>query len=183
MVDTVRSEADLLTNLFPDGQAAGSITANTIRDLIVSLKQSNCSVALTTPAATTIAVAGTYAKAAGVTAFSADTTDLTDDGSTDNRFKYVGTPNRHFEIAITLSMTCASSNQILGFKIAKNGVVIDESVTRRKQGTSSDLGAISLIAHVDLVTNDYIEVWCTNETSTGAVTVENMFVKASGFLG
>ena len=181
MVDTVRSEADLLTNLFPDGQAAGSITANDIRDLIVSLKQSNCSVALNTPAATTIAVAGTYVKAAGTTDFSADTTDLT--GPVDNRFKYVGTPGRHFEIAISLSMTCAASNQTLGFKIAKNGVVIDESVVRRRQGTSTDVGAISLIAHTDLVQNDYIEVWCTNETTTGSVTVENMFIKASGFLG
>lgn len=182
MVDTVRSSSDLLTNLFPDGQAAGSITAQDIRDLIVSLTQSNCSVAMATPAATTIAVAGTYVKAAGATTFSADTTDFDDDSGVDNRVNYIGTPARHVELAISLSMTCASSNQVIGFKIAKNGVVIDESVVRRKQGTSSDVGAIALIAHVDLVQNDYLEVWCTNETSTGAVTVQNMFIKASGFL-
>jgi hypothetical protein len=37
MVDTVRTQTDLLTNLFQDGQAANSITAQDMRDLIVSL--------------------------------------------------------------------------------------------------------------------------------------------------
>jgi hypothetical protein len=38
MADTERSEASLLNNIFPDNQAAGSITAQDIRDLIVSAK-------------------------------------------------------------------------------------------------------------------------------------------------
>jgi hypothetical protein len=37
MVDTVRTIATLLTTLFQDGQAAGSITPQDARDLIVSL--------------------------------------------------------------------------------------------------------------------------------------------------
>jgi hypothetical protein len=37
MVDTIRTQADLLTNLFQNGQTDGSITANDIRDLIVSI--------------------------------------------------------------------------------------------------------------------------------------------------
>ena len=37
MADTVRTIPDLLTNLYPDGQAPGSITAQDHRDLIVSL--------------------------------------------------------------------------------------------------------------------------------------------------
>lgn len=36
MVDTIRSPSDLTTNLFQDGQPAGSITPNDARDLIVS---------------------------------------------------------------------------------------------------------------------------------------------------
>lgn len=41
MVDTVRTELDLLTNLFQDGQADNSITAQDIRDFIVSVKYLN----------------------------------------------------------------------------------------------------------------------------------------------
>ena len=37
MADTQRTQTDLLTTLFQDGQANGSITAQDIRDLIVSL--------------------------------------------------------------------------------------------------------------------------------------------------
>lgn len=36
MVDTIRTEADLTNNIFPDNQAAGSITAQDMRDLTVS---------------------------------------------------------------------------------------------------------------------------------------------------
>lgn len=36
MVDTVRTQTDLTANLFQDGQAAGSITPQDVRDLVVS---------------------------------------------------------------------------------------------------------------------------------------------------
>lgn len=41
MVDTARTETDLLENLFQDGQAPGSITPQDVRDLIVSVKYMN----------------------------------------------------------------------------------------------------------------------------------------------
>jgi len=41
MVDIVRTEAELLANLFQDGQPDSSITAQDIRDLIVSIKYLN----------------------------------------------------------------------------------------------------------------------------------------------
>ena len=41
MVDTVRTETDLLTNTFQDGQPDDSITAQDMRDLVVSTKYLN----------------------------------------------------------------------------------------------------------------------------------------------
>lgn len=38
MADTIRTEADLLNNIFPDNQAPGSITAQDMRDLIKSTR-------------------------------------------------------------------------------------------------------------------------------------------------
>ena len=37
MVDTIRTSADLQNNIFPDNQAAGSITAQDIRDAVASM--------------------------------------------------------------------------------------------------------------------------------------------------
>ena len=41
MADTIRTETDLLTNIFQDGQPTQSITAQDMRDLIVSIKYLN----------------------------------------------------------------------------------------------------------------------------------------------
>ena len=38
MADTIRTEADLKNNIFPDNQAAGSITAQDMRDLVASAR-------------------------------------------------------------------------------------------------------------------------------------------------
>lgn len=38
MVDTIRTEADLKNNIFPDNQAVGSITAQDMRDLVASTR-------------------------------------------------------------------------------------------------------------------------------------------------
>lgn len=48
MPDTVRTVAYLLDNEFQDGQAAGSITPQYVRDLIVSLNALACSTAVVT---------------------------------------------------------------------------------------------------------------------------------------
>ena len=181
MVDTKRTVADMLANLFQDGQAAASITAQDIRDFLVSVHQSHGSFSRNATAATTITVAGTYYKAAGTTTIDTSLHDFSD-GGVDNRLKYTGTPSRHVNIAAALSMTCGGSNQILGFKLAKNGVVIDNSVARRKIGTGSDIGGIGVHAHVDMVTDDYIELWCTNETSTATVTIEEVHLMATGLI-
>ena len=182
MADTRRTTADLLANLFQDGQAASSITAQDMRDLIISLTPSHGAFVSNVPAATTIAVAGTYVKAAGTTTFDASPDDFDDDSSTDNRVKYTGTPTRHAIIDLSASFTCASSNQVIGFKIAKNGTVIDGSVERQKIATGADIASVAISAHVDLDTGDYIELWVTNETTTGAVTVEEMHCMVTGLV-
>ena len=71
MTDTVRTTATLLSTQFADGQAANAITANDMRDLIVSLRPSfgECSMQGNSTA-TVIASAGAYVKVGGTTALS-----------------------------------------------------------------------------------------------------------------
>lgn len=181
MADTKRTSTDLITNLFQDGQAAGSITPGDLRDFIVSVQPPFGHAYISASAATTISVAGTYYKAAGTTTLSA-TVEEVSDGSVNNRLVYTGTPDRHFHIVATVSMTAASNNQIIGLKLAKNGTVLDESVTRRAVSTGADVGSTAIHADAMMSTNDYIELFVTNETSTASVTVTNMYLFMMGML-
>jgi hypothetical protein len=132
---------------------------------------------VTTPAATTITVQGTYYKAAGTTA----TTNLIkwDANSTNNRLRYTGTRTVHAHIAATISMTAGNNNQILGFRVVRNGdpaatdAVASSAI--RKIATGADIGSTALHADFMMNTNDYIEVWVTNQTSTATVTLENLY--------
>jgi len=182
MVDTARTSADLLANLFQDGQAAGEITAQDLRDMILSVKPSHGGLSMDTPAATTIAVAGTYYKAAGTTVLDAVLQDFDDGPGMSNRLRYIGAPTRHVQVAASISMTCGGSNQVVGFQLAKNGTVLPNTVAKRKVGTGADIGNMTLLADVNMATDDYFEIWVTNETSTSVVTVEHIHLHAIGHL-
>lgn len=177
MADTPRTSTDLLTNLFQDGQAAGSITAQDLRDFIVSVKQPYGHYARNVASATTISVAGTYVKAAGTTTLHKGD-DMDDDSSTNNRLKYTAALTKNFLVVASLSFTSASSSQVLGFKLAKNGTVIDNSVARRSHGTGSDIGTATITTHISLAQNDYLEVWVTNETTATNVTLNEFSLMA-----
>jgi hypothetical protein len=176
---TKRTSGDLIVNLFQDGQAEGAITPADMRDFIESMVMPYGSLSMTTPAATTIAVAGTYYKANGTTTISTSVEEIAN-GSVNNRLVYTGTPDRHFNINASISMTTASNSQIVGMKLAKNGVVLDETQVRRKVGTGSDLGAAGVMGCVTLSTDDFIELFVTNETSTTTVTIETLNLSVSG---
>lgn len=179
MADTARTLSDLLTNLFQDGQAAGAITENDVRDLIVSLVNPYGCMYVSSAAATTIAVAGTFVKAAGTTTLALGS-DF--DMPADNRIRYTGVPTRRFIVQAGISMTTAGTNVVLGMKFAKNGVVDDITEMQRKVGTGSDIGAATPLGMFSLATNDYLEMWVTNETNTSAVTLDLMNITIIGMI-
>jgi hypothetical protein len=181
MADTQRTIADLLTNLFQDGQAAGSIVEQDMRDLIVSLVTEHGGLYVSSSSATTIGVAGTFVKVAGTTTI----TPGSSSGITmpsDNRLTYdaaaAGLPTRHFTIDTEMSMTSAGNNQDVRFAIAKNGTVITGSDIARKIGTGADVGAMGLAWNVELASTDFVEIWCTNDTSTSTITATKMVTSA-----
>lgn len=185
MADTARTITDLLTNVFQDGQAANSITAQDMRDLIVSFQTEHCGMYISASAATTIVTPGTYVKVAGTTTeIGGASAGMTMPAN--NRLDYdaaaAGLPTRHFHITASMSMICASNNQNVGFALAKNGVVLPNSVIRRKIGTGADVGSMPLTWDLELSSTDYVEVWVTNETSTATVTMEQMTFSLFGHI-
>ena len=181
----MRTKADLVSNLFQDGQAANAITANDIRDLIVSLQPSfgECSMQGNSTG-TTISGAGTYVKIGGTTALSGNELLFDNNSTNTGRLRYIGAPNKLVTFSASVSLSAASNNQIVSLKgwhydtSGSSGSLIDESLVTRKISASGELGAVVVQGSAVLSLNDYLEIHVTNETSTAAVTVDDFNFRA-----
>lgn len=168
MPDTQRQLAEI-TALLADN-TTGDISPQNIRDTVETLRNRAGGFSWTVPSATTIPGVSTDVKAAGSTVLGAlaDSFDM----PTSNRLRYTGAATVAAFVVASLSFSTASSNQQVDMMIAKNGVVIAASRLRRKTGTGGDVGSTAIHADVSLSTNDYLEVFVANQTSTAGVTIE-----------
>ena len=180
MPDTQRSKTDLLSNLFQDGQTAG-ISAQDLRDLLVSLTPDFAGMYFTTPASTSIAVAGTFVKAAGTTQLTNASSSM-DNGGASNRLRYTGVSMRHFHIVLQASVVLVTgNNQDLGIQLyrydtsAGTGSLLAHSEARNTV-PGSDIVQITSHADAMLDTNDYIELHVTNFTTTNSIRVDFGYV-------
>jgi hypothetical protein len=174
---TQRSKADL-DALFQDN-SSGLITPLRLRDLVETLACTSGSLYITAPAATPISVPGTFTKASG------GTTQVDDhrvEMPGDNRLTYMGDATVHIHLVVNLSAQCASNNQVLGFAVAKNGAVVEHSVMEHFIGNATDVKVMAIHADMDMEPNDYVELWVTNYTSTGAVTVKRGYMYFMGIM-
>ena len=154
---------------------SGAITPETIRDLLATLNPANGSLFENVAAPTTIAVAGTYVKAAGTTT-AGELLDMS--MPADNRLQYDGVVEAHLHCAITVSFVSAGNNQVIGLAAYLNGALIPGSIVRHKLGGGGDVSAIALHTDIDVVAGDFIELWLTNETGTATVTIEQLYMSA-----
>ena len=132
----------------------------------------NASATDITVQSTEVLVAGTTTLTAGVVSF---------DQPQNNRLRYTGTTTALMHVACTMSYTVASgSNQELEFRLYKNGnpITASEIVDSCSAATGVESSAIHVF--VSLATNDYIEVWCANNSGTGDITVRTMNLFALG---
>lgn len=117
---------------------------------------------------TTITVQGTFYKAAGTT--SAGTLERFTHSN--NRLTYTGLETIKLLVTSAASVTSATNNETLGTKLAKNGTVINASEAESRQTTANQSVNCISKSIVQFSTGDYVELFVTNKTSTGAVTVE-----------
>jgi len=185
MVDTQRSQSTLLTGLFQDGQTGG-ISAQDIRDFVVSVTPPYGGMYVSTPAIRAIASAGVYVKASGTTTATGLSAQL--DMPTDNRLRYTGTPTRHFQVTCQASISfAAGTNQVAGVQLwhyddsAASGALIAHSEAQCiADGTS--VVQITTSADVALDTNDYLEIHIANHTGTNNMTLDLGYLFAMGML-
>ncbi len=179
MADTERTLNDLLTNLFQDGQGAGSISEQDMRDLIVSLIPGYSSMYISSSAETSIAGVNTPVKVAGTTTEGAKLRDFT---HTNGRLTYTGAPIRAFIITAALSFTVAANSKVIAFHIAKNGTPIAASEQHRKAGIGADVGSTTVLVEVELNTDDYVELFVENTTDDTNATVLFMNMELRGLV-
>jgi len=173
------------------GYSVGSRWINTITGVVFECVNSGVGVAVwselttkppvaemivNTPAATTIAVAGTFYKGEGTTLLSAGSINF--NMPVDNRLRYTGVLTKLFHVVSVISYSVASgANQQMRARIYKNGVFISGSEILDTITTSADINSSSVNTLVELATNDYLEIFITNSSSTNNITLQtiNMF--------
>lgn len=128
---------------------------------------------LSNSTATTISVVNTPVKVAGTTTSNAITQKFTN--STTNRATFVGEIKRSFKCSAEITFSSGANNQI-GFYFYKNGTAIPESVTVTTASSGGRGENVGMQCITDLTENDYIELWCENQTGTTDITVEIMNV-------
>lgn len=117
---------------------------------------------------TDIITVNTPVKVAGTTTASSINQRFT---HSNNRVTYIGAITRSFRVSSVASVTSSSSNKQIGFYVAKNGVVIDESEMYMTTNTNSRAESIAIQTIITLSTNDYLEIYVENSTDATDITV------------
>ena len=172
MTDTSRTVADLTANLFQNGQSAGSITPQDLRDVIETCQTKQGSMYVSTPVSTSVSVAGTYTEGAGTFTLSTSPTANEFDMNTDGQLRYTGTPttNVFFTASIMLEIVTSIVDKELVFAVTKNGTI----VTGAKTGgfcprVTTNSVPMSISGFAAMATNDYLNLWVGNVDGTGNV--------------
>jgi hypothetical protein len=124
--------------------------------------------------ATTIGVAGTPVKIAGTYTSGALTTGINHD--TNGRLTYTGATTRDFLLCVSCAISSANVNQSLRIYVAKNGTVIADSAQGLELSTANKQIGATTNYIVSLATNDYVEVFVSNDTAANNVTSVSVHV-------
>ena len=85
---------------------------------------------------------------------------------TTNRLTYNGAFTNSFLVSLNSTVRCSTSNQNISIGIAKNGTIIAESEGIIRTATSNVEHGGSTQAVLEMVTNDYVELFVRNTGST-----------------
>ena len=126
------------------------------------------------PAETTIAASDTATKAAGVTKSGGITARLFT-VSTNNRVTCTSEVPMAVAVFANVSATAAGNNELIGIGFLKNGSAASSDI-ERFVSVGADRGAIGDCWITTMDTDDYIELYVINSTSTDNITLYNAHV-------
>lgn len=83
-----------------------------------------------------------------------------------NRLTYTGAFNTSFLITVNTAVRAGASNQNISIGIAKNGTILPNSEMTIRTSTSNQEHPGSTQYQIDLITNDYVELFVKNSQQT-----------------
>jgi hypothetical protein len=146
------------------------ITAQDLRDCLVSAAPNAGQLYVTSSAATTVGSSGVYYEAAGTWALGSAARNFT--RQADNRLRYDGAPTQLALVVAHFTLECGSSSQSCRVAITKNGSVVaggDQKVYLGTTGSAPGQGCV--VALTTVATNDYLGLWVRNDTAANNLTL------------
>lgn len=113
-----------------------------------------------------------WVKADGTTTANANNSKYT---HTSNRLTYTGAFSTAFQVSVNCNVRSGSPSQVISIGVAKNGTILAESEMTIRTDISNQEYPGSTAAQVDLTTNDYIEIFVKN-TSTSSLRIADLNV-------
>lgn len=95
---------------------------------------------------------------------------------TNNKLVYEGTKTRYCHVLASISVSSTAANKNFSFYIAKNGVILPESVQMLRLASAVDKGSLTVSCNVEMSTNDYIEIYVENNSDLSSMTALSMNV-------
>ena len=132
---------------------------------------------LSSAAETTITTGGVAVKAAGTTVLETTPAAVGFTMPSSNRLTYGGTETKKFLVVVTFSASSAAAAKMLGFHLAENGTVNAKTSIERYVGSANEKGAGGIQGLFEMATNDYVEMFVSNETTPASstnLTIEHM---------
>lgn len=102
------------------------------------------------------------------------------DSPSNGRLRYIGTKTKMFHVACTITFKTGSAGDEYVFGVAKNGSIISGSKILQKYASASDVQSTAIHIVATLATNDYLELYVGNMTSTADITVHTINLFALG---
>ena len=103
-----------------------------------------------------------WVKASGTTTASSDNSKFT---HASNKLTYTGAFSNSFQIIVNASVRSSTANLVISIGVAKNGTILSESEMTIRTTTSNQEYPGSTSCQLNLVTNDYVEIFVKNTTS------------------
>lgn len=104
----------------------------------------------------------TWVKALGTTTADSNNSKF---NHSNNRLTYTGAFNTSFLVTVNTAVRAAQSNQNISIGIAKNGTLLPNSEMTIRTSTSNQEHPGSTQYQIDLITNDYVELFVKNSQS------------------
>ena len=168
MADTQRTLAEILT--FLADNTTGDISAQDLRDAVLSLSGGHGAAYISSAAAQPTIVQNTWYEVAGTWTLSADHHNWTLPSA--GRLQYDGAARTDVFVIGNFSYTSASNNTTYEVGVGLDGTVIPSSIQRTKIGTGADTQSVSVAAQLEVAAGtSYLCLMIRNIDSTAKPTV------------